>query len=51
MATLLVAAALSSASAVPKAQVLLTGYLPWANFTVNPAGARLMLPVLLCDSV
>jgi len=30
----------AAAAAVPQAHVLLTGYLPWANFTVNPAGAQ-----------
>jgi hypothetical protein len=33
-------AAAAAAAAVPQAHVLLTGYLPWANFTVNPAGAQ-----------
>ena len=28
----------ASALDLPQAHVLLTGYLPWANFTVNPAG-------------
>ena len=39
-AVVLATAVLGSASSakIPKAQVLLTGYLPWANFTVNPAG-------------